>query len=32
MLIKKKKQLSPAVEAFTELVLKSFSKTEKGVY
>jgi DNA-binding transcriptional LysR family regulator len=32
MLIKKKKWLSPAVEAFTELVLKSFSKTEKGVY
>ena len=29
MLIKKKKWLSPAVEAFVELVLKSFKDTEE---
>ncbi|MGI8386194.1 LysR family transcriptional regulator [Robertmurraya sp. P23] len=32
LLIKKKKWLSPAVEAFVELVLKSISETEKGIY
>lgn len=31
MLIKRKKWLSPAVEAFAEIVLNSFSDSNKGV-